>query len=102
MHSDRRPSQSGTCDSAPSRILSEKAWEEIRQALRLSPREMEISRLMMDGLSLRAMGRRLGCSPHTVSTHTRRIFRKLHVASRSSVIAVLFRTYVDLKGPGAR
>lgn len=53
----------------------------------LSPREKEIVRLVMKGLSTRGISQLLEISPWTVSTHMRRIFLKLGVKSRAEMVA---------------
>lgn len=50
----------------------------------LSAREREVLHWMVKGKSNGVIADILGCSPHTVDTHARRIFRKLGVADRIS------------------
>jgi DNA-binding CsgD family transcriptional regulator len=59
------------------------------QSIRLSPRELEIARLISQGLSNKCIGERLDISCWTVSTYVRRIFGKLGVTSRVSMVARL-------------
>jgi DNA-binding CsgD family transcriptional regulator len=54
---------------------------------RLSPRELEIVRMVALGLTNRAIASALDISPWTVSTHLRRIFSKLDVTSRAAMVA---------------
>lgn len=49
----------------------------------LSNREKEILQLMVEGNSYKAIGDRLFISPHTVRTHLKNIYEKLHVHSKS-------------------
>jgi DNA-binding CsgD family transcriptional regulator len=56
----------------------------------LSPRELQIARLVADGATNRAIGSVLDISLWTVSTHLRRIFAKLGVGSRAEMVAQLF------------
>ena len=56
----------------------------------LSPREMQIARLVADGATNRAVATLLGISLWTVSTHLRRIFLKLGVSSRAEMVGHLF------------
>jgi LuxR family maltose regulon positive regulatory protein len=53
----------------------------------LSPREVEILRLIAQGLSNREVGERLHLALDTVKGHNRRIFDKLEVKSRTEAIA---------------
>lgn len=53
----------------------------------LSPRESQILSFLVDGLTNKEMARHLEISESTVVTHRRRLYRKLHVTSRSKAIA---------------
>lgn len=59
---------------------------------RLSPREMQIARMVAEGATNRAIGSTLEISLWTVSTHLRRVFAKLGVNSRAEMVAQLFGT----------
>lgn len=56
----------------------------------LSPRELQIARLVADGATNRAIASSLEISLWTVSTHMRRIFAKLGVCSRAEMVAQFF------------
>jgi DNA-binding CsgD family transcriptional regulator len=68
----------------------------------LSPREQQIVRLVAKGYVNNTIGRVLDISPWTVSTHLRRIFAKLGVASRAAMIAALYAADPPPSGPGER
>ncbi|MDH3223169.1 MAG: AAA family ATPase [Gemmatimonadota bacterium] len=51
----------------------------------LTHREVEISRLVSEGLSNKAIGRTLGISHRTVSTHLSNVFKKVEVGSRAEL-----------------
>ncbi len=53
----------------------------------LTPREVEILRLISDGLNNRAIAERLFISEHTVHRHVANVLTKLGVASRSAAVA---------------
>lgn len=53
----------------------------------LTPRELEILGCLGDGLSNKAVARRLGISQHTVKFHLEAVFAKLGVASRAEAVA---------------
>lgn len=58
----------------------------------LSPRELQIARMVAGGATNHAIARSLDISPWTVSTHVRRIFAKLGVGTRAEMVAQLFGT----------
>jgi DNA-binding NarL/FixJ family response regulator len=49
----------------------------------LTPREVEVLTLLAEGLSNKAIARRLHLSEHTIKYHTTAIFAKLNVSSRT-------------------
>ncbi len=53
----------------------------------LSSAELTVAELLATGLSQRAIGRQLFLSVNTIKTHTRKIYRKLGVASREDAVA---------------
>jgi DNA-binding CsgD family transcriptional regulator len=57
--------------------------------LGLSPRELQIARLVARGATNRTIASALEISAWTVSTHLRRIFAKLGVGSRAEMVATL-------------
>jgi DNA-binding NarL/FixJ family response regulator len=57
----------------------------------LSPREREMLSLIVDGLTAKEMAERLDVSVHTIDTHTRHLFRKLGMHSRTAAAARALR-----------
>jgi DNA-binding CsgD family transcriptional regulator len=53
----------------------------------LTPREIEILAALSDGLSNKAIARRLEISQHTVKFHAESIFRKLGATNRAEAVA---------------
>lgn len=66
----------------------------------LSDRELEILRLIAQGLTNRAAAARLFISEATVKTHLLRIYAKLEVSDRAAAVATAFER--GLLGPGRR
>jgi DNA-binding NarL/FixJ family response regulator len=52
----------------------------------LAPREQEVLELVVKGFTFGEIAKHLGISPHTVTTHVRRTYRKLEVRSRSEAV----------------
>ncbi len=57
-----------------------------RKASPLTTRETEILNLLCDGMNYRSIAEQLFLSAHTVKTHIKNIYRKLHVTSRASAV----------------
>jgi DNA-binding NarL/FixJ family response regulator len=57
----------------------------------LTDRENEILHLLSEGLTKKRLADRLFLSPHTVDSHIRNIYSKLHVHSRSNAVAKALR-----------
>jgi DNA-binding NarL/FixJ family response regulator len=52
----------------------------------LSDRETEILRLLCDGQHYRSIAEQLFLSTHTIKSHIKNIYQKLHVHSRAEVV----------------
>lgn len=57
----------------------------------LTPRELEILTMMAEGMSNRALARRLGISTHTVKIHIASILGKLNARSRTDAVIIGLR-----------
>ena len=70
------------------RLLAERARERARreqaEELPLTPRELEVLRLVAGGLTNRAIAERIHLSLHTVKSHVHRILEKLGVDDRAA------------------
>jgi DNA-binding NarL/FixJ family response regulator len=56
------------------------------ESLRLSTRELDILKLMAEGLTNQKIAERLGLSYHTIKNHAQNIFRKLDVKRRIEAV----------------
>jgi len=61
--------------------------EPTRESVALSPRELEIARLVAEGYPNKIIAAELDISTWTVGTHLRRIFAKLGVGTRAAMVA---------------
>ncbi|WFB06006.1 helix-turn-helix transcriptional regulator [Streptomyces sp. LX-29] len=57
----------------------------------LTPRELTVLGLLAEGLTTRAIGRRLTISPHTVNRHLEKVYRKFGTNNRVSTVSVAKR-----------
>jgi DNA-binding NarL/FixJ family response regulator len=73
--------------SAP--VLAERASEGIGQSL--TPREVEVLRLMADGEANKGIAWKLGISDHTVKFHVASIMSKLRASSRTEAVTLGIR-----------
>lgn len=62
-----------------------------RTGVRLTEREVETVRLILQGFSGKAIAQRLGISPETVKVHRRNLYHKLGVAGHAELFALLLR-----------
>ncbi len=62
---------------------------------RLSDREADVTRLLLKGLSPKAVGRLLKIAPGTVRNHIKRIYVKLDVRSQAELLAYFFEVLGD-------
>lgn len=60
-------------------ILDDNQWLFIRRRFRMSPRELEVARLVCSGLSNGEIASRLKIKSTTVKTHLRNIYRRVRV-----------------------
>lgn len=88
-------------NNIPAPFLSDEQWRLLARALRLSAREAEITRLLMNDETEWTIAAHLSISRHTVHTHIERLYRKLGVTSRSQVIMRVFQKYVELTARSA-
>lgn len=71
--------------AAPDEALSARAAEEARH--HLSPREVQVLRLVADGNTDRSIAETLGISARTVSNHVKSILQKTETANRAHAVA---------------
>jgi len=57
----------------------------------LTPREIEVLRMLAEGLANKSIAWKLGISEHTVKFHITSIFAKLNVSSRAEAVAIGMR-----------
>ena len=94
------PTGSAEGRTADSKIFSAPLWREIAHVLDLSDRELQIVLGIFDDKTAFAVSRRLGISVHTVHTHLERLYHKLAVHRRPSLIVRVMAGYQTLSDDG--
>jgi DNA-binding CsgD family transcriptional regulator len=79
-----------------SAIFSDSAWTAIGRTLRLTRRELEIVRKVLDDRKELAIASDLGLSAHTVHTHMQRLHNKLRVVDRVSLVMCIISEFFKL------
>lgn len=82
------------------RQVASKIGDRQRLVARFTCRELEVLKLLAEGLNTAAMSKRLGIAPHTVEWHVRHVIEKLGVHSMlQAVIAAARHGVVELDFP---
>ena len=68
-------------------VVTELQGSEYGDPYLLSPREREILIGLEQGLSYKELARNLSISPHTIHTHIKKIYKKLHAGNRREALA---------------
>ncbi|MFC1633209.1 response regulator transcription factor [Planctomycetota bacterium] len=88
----------GSANSGRSRtevvLLNKQQWSYVQGRYELTPRERQIAELICQGLRNGKIAKVLQIKPSTVKTHTRNIYRKVHVQSK---ISMLLRFVTDTR-----
>ena len=80
-------------------ILSSNAWRRIANSLRISDRELQIIQEIFDDRKEFAIADDLTISVHTVHTHLERLYRKLGVSSRVTLVLYILSEYLSSLPP---
>jgi DNA-binding NarL/FixJ family response regulator len=90
------PQMTGTLFSEIARELVSNGGSEDQDSVRMTPREREVVALIAEGLSNKAIGKRLYISTHTVKSHVRNIMEKLTLHTRLQIAAHVHKGDIDL------
>ncbi len=67
-------------------LLDEKQWRYIQRRYHISPRELEVAKLVCKGYVNGNIAKKLKVKPGTVKTHLRSIFAKTHAKNRITML----------------
>lgn len=65
-----------------------------KETFGLTSKEMEVLKLLSDGLSYKMVADKLGISYFTVNAHIKKIYEKLHVHSLTEAVSLAFRNKI--------
>ena len=74
-------------------LLDEKHWSYIQRRYHISPRELEVAKLVCYGLSNKEIAEALRIRQGTVKTHIKNIYLRIHVKNK---VALLLRFMADV------
>lgn len=80
-------------------LLDDKQWLYVQNRYNLTPRELQIAEMLCHGMRNGSIAKNLRIKPGTVKTHTRNIYRKVHVKSK---IAMLLKFVTDVRDSSVR
>ena len=67
-------------------LLDEKQWRYIKRRYRLSPRELEVAKLVCRGFVNGDVAKKLNVKPGTVKTHLRSVYHKTRVRNKVTML----------------
>ena len=82
-------------------LFDEKQWHYFQRRYRMSPRELDVARLVCSGLTNGDIAGTLGVRPGTVKTHLRSIFGKTHTRSKITMLLTFVDDVRNISGESA-
>ena len=73
-------------------VLKTKQWEHLSKCRHLTPRGVEVAKLVCDGMANEQIGKKLRIKYNTVRAHLGNIFRKVGVKSKAGIILEFIQT----------
>jgi DNA-binding CsgD family transcriptional regulator len=68
------------------RIMDDKQWRFVRKSFRMSPRELDVAKLVCSGLSNEEISFQLDIKVATVKTHLRNVYRRIRVQRKLDML----------------
>jgi DNA-binding CsgD family transcriptional regulator len=82
------------------RILDDSQWLFVRKSFRMSPRELEIARLVCGGFNNDEIALKLKIKSATVKTHLRNVYRRIHVQRKLDMLLKFLDQVTKISGSG--
>jgi len=74
------------CSRPQVHIMDDNQWLFVRKSFRISPREMDVAKLVCSGFSNEEIASRLNIKITTVKTHLRNVYRRLRVQRKLDML----------------
>ncbi len=72
-------------------VLKRKQWEYLRKCWHLTPREVEVAKLVCDGMDNKQIGKKMHIKYNTARSHLGNMFWKVGVKSKAGIILEFIR-----------
>jgi len=72
-------------DNPAEKIISAQQWRQIGKIVSLTPREQQVTKLLLDGLTRDEIAAAIELSPSTIGHHMEMLYSKLRVNNRVGV-----------------
>ena len=73
-------------------VLKAKQWKYLSKCWHLTPREVEVAKLVCEGMDNEQIGKKLRIAYNTVRAHLGNIFRKVGVEGKAGIILEFIET----------
>ena len=67
-------------------LLDEKEWSYLQKQYHMSPRELQVAKLVCQGFNNEEIGKALKIKPGTVKTHLRNVYRTVRVENKITLL----------------
>jgi DNA-binding CsgD family transcriptional regulator len=96
------PARQPISPTAGASLVPVESWSRLRDALRLSDRELQIVQGIFEDQKQESIAFALGISPHSVNTYMQRIYAKLRIGSRPQLIVRVMSEYLAIAASQAQ
>jgi DNA-binding CsgD family transcriptional regulator len=85
----------------PVNVLDDSQWLFIRKRFHMSPRELDVAKLVCGGLSNEVIATRLGIKSATVKTHLRNVYRRIRVQRKLDMLLIFLDQSAKYANPAS-
>jgi len=78
-------------------LITERGWECLKKAYRLTPKELQLAKLILAGFNNEEAAASMCISSNTVYSHQQKLFAKVRSRSRTELALTFIREALDTK-----